>query len=201
MVPVVMLFVTVVVFAGEGSCPEIAKLREYYQEKGFITLAFVQVIHSDIFETVDTLSGSVYAGFEGRFRVTMPEQVLVSNGILYWSYSAENQQVLVDSVARLGSWNPLTLLYDPEQVYRCQGQSEADKSLEFKMIAADSRIAPSAFTLFVDSETYNPEKLVYFDDNNSRVEVYIDQFSRSTDLPDSLFEFHPGPGVEVIEMP
>jgi len=200
-VVIVAIFVAAVSFAGSDSCPDISRLREYYQEEGYISLEFVQLIHSDIFETVDTLSGSVHAGFEGRFRLSMPDQILVSNGVLYWSYSAENQQVLIDSVAELGSWNPLTLLYDPEQVYRCENQSAAGDTIAFDMIAADSGIVPTEFTMVVERGTYRPERLVYFDDNDSRIEVNIEKFRRRDHLPDSLFEFHPGPGVEVIEMP
>jgi len=126
---------------------------------------------------------------------------LASNGILYWSYSAENQQVIIDSVSRLGQWNPLTLLYDPQQVYRCQGQRTVDDLLEFDMAAVDSSISPTRFTLRVRKDDYQPKALIYKDDNDSRIEVKITEFYRRQSLPDSLFEFHPGPGVEVITMP
>ena len=184
-----------------GDCPEIEKLRSHYRGKPFISANFVQLTISDVFDEVDTLKGSVWAGWEGRFRLSMPNQVLASNGILYWSYSAENEQVIIDSVSRLGQWNPLTLLYDPQQVYRCQGQKTVDNMLEFDMAAVDSSISPARFTLRVHKDDYQPKALIYKDDNDSRIEVKITEFSRRQSLPDSLFEFHPGPGVEVITMP
>jgi outer membrane lipoprotein-sorting protein len=184
-----------------GECPEIRKLREFYQQRRFIKLEFIQMVHSDIFETVDTLSGALWAGGGKSFRLTMPDQVLVSNGILYWSYSVENQQVLVDSVAKLGDWNPLTLLYDPEQVYGCRNQRQTTKELEFEMEAVDSLTVPREFVMQISKSGYVPRKLVYYDDNESKIEVRIKDFSRPDSLPDSLFDFRPGPEVEVIEMP
>lgn len=189
------------VYAQESACPDIESLRANYQGLGYISLDFVQLVYSDVFKTVDTIPGSVSAGGEGRFRLSMPERLLVSNGILYWSYSEENQQALVDSVAKIGSWDPLTLLYDPEKVYECRNEKTAGDTIKFDMAAVDSATEPSKFTLFVRKGTFVPEKLVYFDENDSRIEVLIRHFSRLSHLPDSLFEFHPAPGVEVIDMP
>jgi len=185
----------------DGECPEIDKLREFYKQKQFITLKFLQLTHSDIFETVDSLGGTLQAGREGRFRLTMPGQVLVSDGIQYWSYSVENEQVLVDSVAKLGDWNPLTLIYDPEKVYGCINQKVAEETLEFDMVALDSLTLPQQFLMRVHRTGYVPYNLVYYDDNGSRIALHISDFRRPSVLPDSLFEFHPDPGVEVIEMP
>lgn len=194
----------IIVFAGGalgGDCPAIQQLRRMHREKPFISLDFIQVIHSDVFETVDTLTGTLRAGHDGRFRLTMPGQEVVSNGILYWSYSVENQQVLVDSVADLGSWNPLTLLYDPERVYQCRSQETVGGLYELELEAIDSFVVPQSFILRVDRGGLSPKSLSYYDDNDSRIEVWINDFSQPLQVTDSVFEFHPGPGVEVIEIP
>jgi len=195
-----MLFLVAAPAAG-GECPELEKLREVYRGRPFISLTFLQLIHSEIFETVDSLKGTLWAGRKGRFRLSMPGQAMVSNGILYWSYSEENQQVLVDSVARLGEWNPITLVYDPEGVYECQGQKIYGDTLAFEMVALDTLTAPRQFIMQVAKAGYIPQKIIYYDDNDSRIEVFIGDFERPAALPDSLFIFRPGPGTEVIEMP
>jgi outer membrane lipoprotein-sorting protein len=184
-----------------GECPDIEKLRKSARKDGFISLEFKQFIHSDIFETVDSLTGMLFAGREGHFRLVTRNQAIVSNGILLWSYSVENKQVLVDSVAGMGAWDPLTLVYDPERIYQCNIQSRDKKDILFEMIAIDSMTIPQQFQLRVSSDKYEPKKLVYYDDNDSRIEVHINNFGRHANLPDSLFEFRPGPDVEVIEMP
>ncbi|MCK5126734.1 MAG: outer membrane lipoprotein carrier protein LolA [candidate division Zixibacteria bacterium] len=177
------------------------EMKKSYKNRQFISLDFIQLIHSDIFETVDTLKGTVKAGWEGRFRLEMPHQQLVSNGILFWSYSVENEQVIVDSVAGLAGWNPLTLLYDPEGVYTCLKQTDAGKSIDYEMTAIDSNTAPASFILTAKKDNYVPVKLTYTDDNESRIDVFISDFSRPDSLSESLFEFIPPKGVEVIEMP
>lgn len=187
-------------FAQE-SCPAMKDFRQRLHAKPFITLAFNQLTHSDVFETVDTLSGKLWTGGGGRFRLATPNQVMVSNGTLLWSYSVENRQVLVDSIETLGRWDPLTLLYDPDAVYRCRLQRENNGTLEFDMAAVDTLTVPARFTLQISSRGHLPEKLTYRDDNGSLIEVAIADFTGKDRLPDSLFEFHPPPGVEVIRMP
>ena len=182
-------------------CPAIKELRLKLHEKPYITLQFSQQTHSDVFKTVDTLSGRLWTGNGGRFRLTTPNQVMVSNGTLFWSYSVENQQVLVDSVATLGRWDPLTLLYDPEAVYRCRAQRDNKGNVELDMAAVDTLTVPARFTLQISRPGYRPEKLTYRDDNGSLIEVLIADFAGKDRLPDSLFDFHPAPGVEVIQMP
>jgi outer membrane lipoprotein-sorting protein len=186
--------------AGE-ECPDIAGLRASFQQENYITLDFLQIIDSGIFETVDSLTGKLWAGKEGRFRLEMPGQTLVSNGILYWSYSAENKQVLIDSVAGLGEWNPLTLLYDPEKAYCCVNESRNKNTFEFIMSATDSLTEPQAFSLQVAKRGFIPQKLIYYDDNDSRIEVIIERFEWEESLLDSLFIFHAPVGVEVIRIP
>ncbi|MDD4053219.1 MAG: outer membrane lipoprotein carrier protein LolA [candidate division Zixibacteria bacterium] len=185
----------------QESCPAIKELRLKLHEKPFITLQFSQQTYSDVFESVDTLSGKLWTGKGGRFRLSTPNQVMVSNGILFWSYSVENQQVLVDSVTTLGQWDPLTLLYDPEAIYSCRAQRENKGKLELDMAAVDSLTVPARFTLQISRPDYRPEKLTYRDDNGSLIEVVIADFAGKDRLPDSLFEFNPAPGVEVIQMP
>ena len=185
----------------QGQCPVMEKLRHYYRQEKFIELNFMQVTHSDVFETIDTLTGRVWAGWKGRFRLEMPSQQLVSNGVLYWSYSVDNEQVIVDSVANLGGWNPLTLLYDPEGVYECHSQTHADGSYRFEMEAIDSTTAPRAFTLKTQERTFVPISIEYLDDNESRIEVFISDFRRVQAVADSVFEFVAPEGVEIIYMP
>jgi len=189
------------VSANAADCPDISGLRKNLQAHKYISVDFMQTTHSEIFQSVDTLSGSLQAGGNGRFRLEMPGQVIVSNGILYWSYSEENQQVMVDSVIKMGDWNPLTLLYDPEGVYRCQSQSKESNRLKFDMVALDTLTAPQTFSLVVAKKDYKPLKVVYFDDNDSRIEMRLKKYFQHENLPDSLFEFVPGPGTEVILMP
>jgi outer membrane lipoprotein-sorting protein len=187
--------------SAQEPCSAITKLRQKLHETPFITLTFRQLTRSDVFEAVDTLSGKLWTGDGGRFRLTTPDHVMVSNGIMLWSYSVENRQALVDSIITLGRWDPLTLLYDPEAVYRCRGQRENKGKIELDMAAIDTLTIPSRFTLQISNRNHLPEKLTYRDDNGSLIEVAIADFTGNDILPDSLFEFHPPPGVEVIRMP
>ncbi len=196
-----LLTVATVAVAAQNGCPALDKVRSKLHEKPFVVLQFKQVTRSDVFESTDTLAGSLWAGQEGRFRLSTPGQLIVSNGVVLWSYSSENRQVLVDSIETVARWDPLTLLYDPEAVYRCRTQREQGDGLEFDMVAIDTLTSPRRFTLQVSGRTFCPEKVSYLDDIGSAIEVTIEHFMANDMLPDTLFNFRPGPGVEVIRMP
>jgi len=197
----VMLCLGVATKAAEPVCPELEKLKQVWQSKAFLTLTFTQQIHSEIFESVDTTAGHLWAGKNGRFRLESPDQTMVSNGIEFWSYSVENEQVLVDSIQEIDSWNPLTLLYDPDGVYMCIEEKNFDTTSRFTLQARDSLTYPQSFFLDVETSSHTPVKIQYVDENDSRIEIAIEKFTPAADLPDTLFEFHPPQGVEVIYMP
>lgn len=185
----------------QETCPAGRDVRQRLHETPFFSLSFRQLIRSDVFETVDTTTGEFWTGTDGRFRLSMPGQIIVSNGSLIWSYSPDNRQVLVDSIETLSRWDPLTLLYDPGAVYRCSEQRRKNGRIELDMQAIDTATVPSRFTLQVSERDRLPEKLTYRDDNGSLVEIILTDFTARDRLPDSLFQFHAPPGVEVIRMP
>lgn len=196
-----LLAASAIAVSAQVGCPALEKVRGKLHEKPFVVLQFKQVTRSDVFESTDTLTGNLWAGQEGRFRMSTPGQLVVSNGVVLWSYSPENRQVLVDSIETIARWDPLTLLYDPEAVYRCRTERKQEDGFEFDMVALDTLTSPRRFTLQVSDRTFCPEKVSYLDDIGSAIEVIIERFTARDMLPDSLFNFRPGPGVEVIRMP
>ena len=182
-------------------CKLIDTFRECLAEKPYISFGFTQTIKSDIFETVDTIQGQLMAGEKGRFRLESPEQVVVSDGVQYWSYSVANEQVLVDSVAKMGDWDPLTILYNPESVFRCESEKRSEENIVFNMRAVDDRTEPGSFKLRVSNQKLIPLGIEYDDINGSFIKTYINNFKNHSKLPDSLFILQIPPGVEVIEMP
>jgi outer membrane lipoprotein-sorting protein len=189
------------IYAENPKCNHIQNLRNSLEENQFISLDFVQTIKSDIFEAVDTVAGSLAAGRGGLFRLESPQQIIVSNGILYWSYSAENKQVLVDSIAKIGDWDPLALLYNPENVYECISEEIRKDIVSFEMEARNEETDPRKFILSVRLPKYIPINIAYNDINNSQVITYINNFENNINISDDFFNFVIPDGVDVVEMP
>ncbi len=187
--------------AQDEPCPHIDNLRQSLRSRPYLTLQFTQTITSDVFESVDTVAGILWAGQNGLFRLSLPGQEMVSNGILYWSYSQENQQVLVDSIVKMGDWDPLTILYDPENIYKCLSEETSESNVTFDLQANDSLTEPSSFRLTVSNTNYIPRSLEYRDASGSRIFIDIKQFEPEAEIPDSIFNFVPPDGVEIILMP
>lgn len=197
------------VWGGEDPCSSLSKMRQRYDKQTYISLEFKQFTYSEIFESIDSLVGTLQADGSGKYRLSLSDnlglfQELVCDGNSLWSYSVENKQAILSNVTDLNSWNPVTLLYDRDAVYECVEEKligPKRETIVFNMCARDSGSIPQSFILKVSKDDYVPQEIVYFDDNNSRIDIRIFDFVRPEKLPDSLFRFLPPLGVEVIEMP
>ncbi len=183
------------------TCPTFEDFSASLEMAPYISLTFTQMIYSDIFESIDTTRGTLVAGHDGRFRLESSRQAIVCDGIEYWSYSPSNEQVLVDSVYKIGIWNPLTLVYDPENVYGCNEESRRKDTTIFMMKARDTHTSPQEFALKIESDSRVPLEIEYYDDNNSRILILITNFYQIEEVPTGAFKFVPPADTEIIYMP
>ncbi|MEE9441822.1 MAG: outer-membrane lipoprotein carrier protein LolA [candidate division Zixibacteria bacterium] len=184
-----------------AECPLFEKAMDKYQSNEFYSMDFSQLIHSDIFKSVDTLFGTIKACSDGRFHMITPNQILVSNGTVLWNYTIDNEQVIIDSITRNEIWNPIMLFFNPRHYYKCTSEKNDKTFTKVSMIAHDSLIAPNEFQLKIRLEDFIPLGIFYMDENDSRIEIYINDFRFISNLSDSVFQFIPPTGIEVIEMP
>lgn len=201
MIRAVLILVVLLYANSAAECPVFEKAINKYQSNMYYTMEFMQLIHSDIFKSVDTLSGSIDVCSDGRFHLTMPNQVLVSNGTILWNYAIDNEQVIIDSISRNDIWNPVMLFFNPREYYKCISEACDGSKTEFSLIAYDSLISPGEFQLTVKSEDFIPSRITYFDENDSRIEISINDFIFISNLSDSTFHFVPPTGIEIIKMP
>ncbi|MFH1701539.1 MAG: outer membrane lipoprotein carrier protein LolA [Candidatus Zixiibacteriota bacterium] len=184
-----------------AECPIFDKAMDYYQSHEYYSMEYSQLIYSDIFKSVDTLTGTIKACSDGRFSLTMPRQILVSNGTILWNYAIDNEQVIIDSISRKDIWNPIMLFFNPRSYYKCSLENNDGKTAQVSMISHDSLIAPNEFQIKFRLDDFIPLEIFYLDENDSRIEIYITDFIFISNLSDSVFNFIPPAGIEVIEMP
>ena len=65
---------------------------------GCVRLEFVSIIESEIFDLVDSVSGTACLASDGRYHVTLGPDSYLYDGRLLWSFSYENNQVLIETV-------------------------------------------------------------------------------------------------------
>ena len=187
--------------AKSSDCQGITRFEDKLKDSPVISIEFLQITRSDIFQTQDTIRGTIKTGGQGRFRIETPSQVMVSNGIVEWDYSPENEQVIVDTLDRQSDIDPLTIIYDPLRIYSCQNQEENQGGIIFSMVALDSTLSPAKLDITVAGNDFTPLKMEYVDENGSEIKIIILKFRQADTISDSSFEFSAPDGIEVIYMP
>jgi outer membrane lipoprotein-sorting protein len=150
---------------------------------------FRSIVESNVFDQVDSLDGTAYLAHDGRFNITLgPDQYLFDGDNLY-SYSAENNQVVIEQVD------------DTEMVSReISFITKLDKFYNTQSIKPDSLYRllkkdgvkgdiPDSITVSVSRRALRLERLEYYDVNDERTVIVI--LSQQPDTVCSNREFQP----------
>jgi outer membrane lipoprotein-sorting protein len=150
---------------------------------------FRSIVESNVFDQVDSLDGTAYLAHDGRFNITLgPDRYLFDGNNLY-SYSAENNQVVIEQVD------------DTEMVSReISFITKLDKFYNTQSIKPDSLYRllkkdgvkgdiPDSITVSVSRRALRLERLEYYDVNDERTVIVI--LSQQPDTVCSNREFQP----------
>ncbi len=129
-------------------------------------------------------------------------ELIVTNGVKLWNYQPDLEQVVIEDwdssrselVAQLlnGQTDNLADEYTIERVVSSDGEHQ---EFDLTPIASDSVYQKISIN-FKDSEL----DLIYLDSKNGQQTVWqFDNVERNQPMADSLFEFEPPAGIEIIE--
>ena len=74
------------------------RIKSRLAEAACVRLEFVSIIESEIFDLVDSTSGTACLASDGRYHVTLGPDSYLYDGRLLYSFSYENNQVLIETV-------------------------------------------------------------------------------------------------------
>lgn len=149
------------------------KLKESLRSAACISVDFLSIVSSDVFESTDSTVGSAYLGRDGRYQVRLGPDQYVFDGALLYSISTENNQVVIDSadtadalatevsfLARLDEFYTTRIL-EPNRQYLLGRLPGAPKSI------------PDSMHLWLRDRRAELERLTYRDDNGDPVTLEI----------------------------
>lgn len=141
------------------------------------------------------------------YRISLPEQEVINNGVTVWTYLPEVKEVNIDNYDKnSGDINPLKIyeIYQKDFKYLyIQDKTEGGVLCEEVDLVPEKKDAQYfKFKLLIKKKDKVIQSLTMFDKGGNRYKYTITRFVPNVDVADSYFAFDPKkyPGVEVIDL-
>ena len=182
-----------------------SQVEEKYRGLKTLSMDFVKITRSEIFETESKIKGKMIFKNPEKFKIETKEETVVCDGEFVWTYSVENQQVIKNLVDRSESlFKPNQYLSDFRSGYvpQLEGEEKLDRTSCFRLLLSSKE--EDAFirrmTIWVDKKDHLARRLQYEDSNHNQVTLIFRHIKTNPKLKDSEFVFQTPPGVEELDL-
>lgn len=142
-----------------------------------------------------------------KYRISLPEQEVINNGVTVWTYLPEVKEVNIDNYDKnSGDINPLKIyeIYQKDFKYLyIQDRTEGGTMCEEVDLVPENKDAQYfKIKLLIKKKDKVIQSLTMFDKGGNQYKYTITKFVANADVPDSYFSFDAKkhPGVEVIDL-
>lgn len=185
------------VLAANNSFDEI-KLQ--LAEAGCVHFEFLNIIESDIFDSVDSTDGEAWLAADGRYLIKLDSDEYLFDGADLYSYSFENNQVTVEQldtadaqtgqisfIRRLDEWFKTDII-EPDLRFRLALREGVEGDL------------PDTMIIEIDSDNNRIRRIEYLDLNEEKNRIIIDSQDISDSCIEQLFRPNYPDSVELIRL-
>lgn len=181
------------------------QVEEKYRSLKSLSMDFVKITRSEIFETESKIKGKMLLKNPEKFKIDTKDETIVCDGEFVWSYSVENRQViknLADRSENLFKPNQYLANFRSEYVPRLTGEEKIDRTRCFKLSLSpkEEDLFIKKMTIWVDSKKLLAKKLEYTDSNDNQVTLIFQRIKTNRKIKDSEFVFQTPPGVEELDL-
>lgn len=186
-------------YSEEPAVMELVKKK--YTPQKTIQALFDMKIYWSVREREEHKSGKLYLAPANRFRVELENEVLVSDGNVFWQFSRRNNQVIIKNLRSVDfSQLPSHLLstYLTEYSYKEKERTSRETVLFWNADSASESFY-TAIHVWVSTETGVVNKL-QLTDKNENVHTYT--FKKTvfgSKIPEKTFTFEVPDGIQVLD--
>ncbi|MDD9884456.1 MAG: outer membrane lipoprotein chaperone LolA [Gammaproteobacteria bacterium] len=196
--------VSTVAPAAAADSPGMQALQRFFSEVASLEARFEQVVLDENLNPIDTGRGVLRIQRPGRFRwdyAPPAAQVIVGDGARVWLYDVELAQVTVRSQARALGRSPAIWLAggdaDLEDAYRIEDLGARGRIDWLNLIPRDAESEFSAVRVGFEAQKLHRIELI--DSLEQRTRIRFFDLRENATVDDSLFQFTPPAGVDVID--
>jgi outer membrane lipoprotein carrier protein len=197
---IILASILIFAFISSGIAQENANavLKNIQDKFGSINDLSAQIIQS-VNDKVN-LKGKVFYKKENHLRFEFDNMLIVSDGETSWNYNKKQDKVIITDYDTEGnkilSIRQIIFEY-PEDCELNTFESEGKKGLE--LIPKDDTFSFNSVKLFIDSE-HLITKVLIDDPATGTIQIDLSNYQLNKNLPDSLFQFSPPEGSQVLDL-
>ena len=181
------------------------RVQERFGKAEAISLAFKRTLYWKMADMEEEVEGTLFLLKPDKFRLEMPVQVMVTDGQTMWSYSVENEQVIVSQYRRSDDpSSPERILFEYSENYTAAyvGEEKIRKAVCDVVLLTpkekDSNIV--WMKVWVDRKEQVTLKVQFVDVNENEVTYELSTIKMDPKLSEAAFRFDTPEGVDVVDM-
>ncbi len=171
-----------------------------------LRVSFQQIFEWKLTGNVEDVHGEMMLDGLDKFRITTPDQTIVSDGETMWTYSRLENQVLIDNVQKDSqTLMPRDILFSYTQDYEAvvwqqDIQFNGEPALILRLLPRDEDKYIQETTVWVNTESWKPMQIQFTDINENETVYTINSIEEDPAISDTTFEFEPDTTMEVIDV-
>lgn len=163
-------------------------IKEQLAQAACTRFEFVSIIESEIFDATDSATGTAYIARDGRFNVTLGEDRYLFDLRFLYSYSSENNQVVIEKVSDQAQVSrEISFITRLDELYETH-TIQPGKSYRLLKKPGEKSDIPDSVTIFIAPDSLQLERLEYLDINEERNVIVIRKQQTGKDCDDGQFE-------------
>jgi outer membrane lipoprotein carrier protein len=194
-----------VVRAGDSAQDVLERVHARYEQMNDAEVRFTQKAKFALAKVEQEVSGTLQFKKTNKYRVEFEGQTVVTNGETVWSYSAQNNQVLIDRF-KLDerSMSPERILTAAPEDYAATlvGREKTARGEAFvlKLVPRDAASVVKSMKLWIQESDWLIHKVEMLDQHGKETSYQVLSFKTNIGIPDARFVYQVPAGVEVVDL-
>ena len=197
--------INVNVYADISAKDIVKKVKKSYAKQNTIAVEFKQVFKWQLAGTSKETEGKLYIKDKIKYRIEMPDQVIVTDGKTVWQYSKPNNQVIIDYLKKQDEDQlPSKMLFRYSEEYHPEIiGDELFNDIPCYILQLTSKTGDNfiqQMKIWIDKANWLTRKIEHEDINGNLNTYIIQAITTNINLSDSRFTFNTPEGVEEIDL-
>jgi outer membrane lipoprotein-sorting protein len=209
LIALILLFCSVALAQTDPKAKAIlAEVTKKYRSYKTVKSNFVFAVENKQANVKESQKGSLLINAAAnKYRVSLPDKELLSNGKTQWTYLKQDKEVQVSDVSNNDdALNPANVftMYEKGFKYLYTGERKSGTKVQqmIDLSPTDTKKSYFKIRLTIDKVAKQISNVLIFDKNGSNYTYTLSGFSAAGTIPESAFVFDAKkyPGVEVVDL-
>ena len=182
----------------------IKNIEEKYASWQDLQMNYKKEVKSEIFMESERVAGRIFLKQPNKYRLDSPDQIVISDGRLVWTYLKDTEQVTKQNLQPGQEFSFLSFLKDLRSKYDFKaGEAQRVEGVDCRKIFLAPKQKGTDFeklTLWVDGKTYLVRKMELEDLQRGRTTFWFAKIRINSKLKNEMFQFKIPDEAELIDL-